>query len=99
VHAEAEHPNCAYMWLNYITSPEVQATVAYTFGEAPANLDACDLITDDPTHCDTYGANDPDFYEQLWYWTTPTAECLDGRTDVECTDYQDWTRAWDEIKG
>ena len=42
VHADAEHPNCAYEWLNYITSPEVQATVATTFGEAPANLAACE---------------------------------------------------------
>ena len=24
---------------------------------------------------------------------------LDGRTDVACTTYQDWTRAWTEIKG
>ena len=29
----------------------------------------------------------------------PIAECLDGRTDVECTDYSDWTKAWTEIKG
>ena len=25
IHAEAEHPNCAYLWINHITSPEVQA--------------------------------------------------------------------------
>ena len=36
---------------------------------------------------------------KIWYWTTPIKECLDGRTDVECTDYQDWTDAWTEIKG
>ena len=26
-------------------------------------------------------------------------QCLDGRTDVKCTDYGDWTQAWTEIKG
>ena len=30
LHSEAEHPNCAYMWMNYITSPPVQAEVATT---------------------------------------------------------------------
>ena len=35
----------------------------------------------------------------LHYWTTPIEQCLDGRTDVKCTDYGDWTTAWTEIKG
>jgi putative spermidine/putrescine transport system substrate-binding protein len=95
VHPEAENPNCAYMWLNYITSPDVQAEVAETFGEAPANLKACESILE---HCTDYGANDEEFYSQLYYWTTPTSDCLDGR-DVECTDYNDWTQAWTEVKG
>ena len=41
----------------------------------------------------------PTFYNELAYWTTPTAKCLDGRTDVTCKSYADWTAAWDEIKG
>jgi putative spermidine/putrescine transport system substrate-binding protein len=24
---------------------------------------------------------------------------VDGRTDVTCTNYQEWTKAWTEIKG
>jgi len=57
------------------------------------------LGTPDPesTHCDTYHAEDPDFYEQLSYWVTPTAKCLDGRK-VKCVAYKDWLQAWDEIK-
>jgi putative spermidine/putrescine transport system substrate-binding protein len=96
VHSEAQHPNCAYEWLNYITSPDVQAEVATTFGEAPANLKACDSIAE---HCQTYHADDEAYYDQLHYWTTPTKECLDGRTDVECKDYSEWVAAWTEIKG
>jgi putative spermidine/putrescine transport system substrate-binding protein len=98
VHSDAKHPKCAYAWLNWITSPKVQAQVAEWFGEAPANLKAC-TETSDPTHCDTYHANDPTFYEQLSYWTTPTTKCLDGRTNVKCVPYKEWSAAWDEIKG
>jgi len=96
IHADAANPNCAYEWINYITSPEVQATVATTFGEAPANLAACEGIAD---HCEAYHADDAEYYDQLHYWTTPTKECLDGRTDVECKDYADWVAAWTEVKG
>ena len=42
---------------------------------------------------------DAAYTDKIWYWTTPIAQCLDGRTDVECTDYKDWTDAWTEVKG
>lgn len=96
VHSDAKNPNCAYEWINHITSPEVQAEQTSTYGEAPANLKACESIAD---HCEQYHADDADYYDQLHYWTTPTKECLDGRTDVECKDYSEWVSAWTEIKG
>src|SRR6478735_6543772 len=74
--SKAAHPNCMYMWMDYITSPEVQAQVAYYFGEAPANPKACDLITDDPTHCDVFKAKDADFASAVKFWATPRKECL-----------------------
>ncbi|MGH3506413.1 MAG: ABC transporter substrate-binding protein [Nocardioidaceae bacterium] len=98
VAADSEHKNCAYAWLNHIVSPEVNAAVAEWFGESPGNSKACDFI-ESPDHCEIYHAGDADFAEQIWYWTTPIEECLDGRTDVTCTDYGDWTQAWTEIKG
>jgi putative spermidine/putrescine transport system substrate-binding protein len=94
---DAKHPNCAYAWLNYITTPKVQAEVAEWFGEAPANLKACSQ-TSSADHCTEYHADDPSFYEQLSYWATPTSKCLDGRTGVKCVAYKDWLKAWDEIK-
>ena len=97
VSTKTKHPNCAYLWLNWIEKPAVQAQVAEWFGEAPANLKACSM-TSDPTHCDTYGVNDPNFRKQLSYWTTPTKKCLDGRTNTTCMAYKDWANAWDEIK-
>ena len=35
---------------------------------------------------------------ELYYWTTPTEECLDGRT-VKCVPFTEWQKAWTEIKG
>ncbi|MBO3745385.1 ABC transporter substrate-binding protein [Streptosporangiaceae bacterium NEAU-GS5] len=94
----AKHPNCAYKWLDWIISPKVNAQVAEWFGEAPSNSKAC-AETSDKTFCDTYHATDEAYFSKVHYWTTPIAKCLDGRTNVTCKDYSEWTRAWTEIKG
>ena len=98
VATKSAHKTCAYKWLDYIVSPEANAQVAEYFGEAPGNEKACAMTTD-KSHCDTYHAADADYASKIWYWTTPIAQCLDGRTDVKCKDYGEWTRAWTEIKG
>ena len=98
ISSKAQHPNCAYLWMNHIISPEANAAVAEWFGEAPSNRLACDK-TADAAHCDTFHAEDEAYFDQIWYWTTPIAQCLDGRTDVTCKDYAAWTQAWTEIKG
>jgi putative spermidine/putrescine transport system substrate-binding protein len=97
VGAKSDHKNCAYMWLDWIASPQVQAQVAEWFGEAPANPKACDFTS--KGFCAGYHVTDAAYADKIWYWTTPISQCLDGRTDVECTTYQDWTDAWTEIKG
>ena len=51
--SESKNKNCAYLWLDYIASPEANAAVAEYFGESPANPKACDL-TKDKAHCETY---------------------------------------------
>jgi len=99
VAAETPNINCSYMWLDHVASPPVQAAIAEWFGEAPANQKACEL-TANPGHCDEFhaAAGDP-FWEDVWYWTTPREECLDGRTDVQCVGFDAWLDAWLEIKG
>jgi putative spermidine/putrescine transport system substrate-binding protein len=98
VAAKSPHKTCAYKWLDYIVSPKVNAQVAEYFGEAPGNSKACAEMTD-KTLCDTYHANDSAYAAKIAYWTTPIAQCLDGRTDVKCTDYGEWTKAWTDVKG
>ncbi len=98
VAAEAKHPNCAYLWMDYITSPKANAAVAEYFGEAPSNMLACEETADE-NHCDTYHAGDASYADKIWFWNTPIEQCLDGRTDATCTDYGRWTQAWTEVKG
>ncbi len=95
ISSESANPNCSYAWLDWIASPEGNAMATGYFGEAPSSDAACEFRTD----CEVYHAGDEEYASQIWYWTTPIAECLDGRTDVECTDYAAWTTAWQEIKG
>jgi putative spermidine/putrescine transport system substrate-binding protein len=96
ISSKAKHPNCMYLWMNYITSPKVQAQVAQWFGEAPANPLACKYT--DAGFCGQYHAQDADFAKKLWYWTTPTKQCLDGSGKDDCTDYTTWTNAWNDIR-
>jgi putative spermidine/putrescine transport system substrate-binding protein len=98
ISSQSKHPNCAYKWMDYIAGPKGNAASAYYFGEAPANIKACALIPD-KNHCDTFHAADPTFANKIWWWRTPISQCLDGRTDVKCTDYGDWVTAWTEVKG
>ena len=97
ISSKAKNPNCAYAWMSYITEPKPQSEVAQYFGEAPANGQACKLTG--AAFCKAYHTTDKAFADKLWYWTTPISQCLDGRTDTQCTDYGDWTQAWTEIKG
>lgn len=97
VSSTTKSPNCAYAWLNYIDTPKANAAATEYFGEAPATPGACEFGS--KGFCESYHAGDEAYAAQIWYWTTPIAKCLDGRTDVTCTDYSEWTTAWQEIKG
>jgi putative spermidine/putrescine transport system substrate-binding protein len=97
VAAHAAHPNCMYMWMNWVTSPKVQAQLVEYYGEAPAQSKAC-ALTVQKDFCNEYHAADKAYSDSLFYWTTPTTHCLDGRGNI-CTDYSDWTQQWTAIKG
>jgi putative spermidine/putrescine transport system substrate-binding protein len=89
--------NCAYKWLDHVISPEVNAQIAEYFGEAPANQKSC-ALTKNTEHCTLFHAAETDYWKDVWYWTTPTAECVDGRTDATCIPYEDWVRAWSSLR-
>ncbi|HEU5105072.1 MAG TPA: ABC transporter substrate-binding protein [Solirubrobacterales bacterium] len=93
---DAKHPNCMYEWMNWIIEPKVNAEVAEYFGEAPAQELAC-KETANKNFCADYHAEDPQFWERVYYWETPLADC--GTGEGECMDYNDWVKAWTSIKG
>ncbi|MDX3075682.1 ABC transporter substrate-binding protein [Streptomyces sp. NPDC088354] len=98
ISAKAQHPNCAYKWLDWIVSPKVNAQVAEWFGEAPSNAKSC-ALTADKNHCTVFHASDEPYWKKVHFWNTPIPQCLDGRTDVACVPYAKWVQAWTEIKG
>lgn len=97
--AEAKNPNCAYAWMDYTSTPEVNGAISVNFGMAPANAAFCDLNDEAAAHCELFNALDEDYFSNVWFWTTPIEQCIDGRTDVTCTNFQQWTDAWMTVKG
>ncbi|MGO4596556.1 ABC transporter substrate-binding protein [Terrabacter sp. 2RAF25] len=97
VSAKSKNKTCAYLLIDHLVSPKVNAQIAEFFGEAPGNRKAC-AETADPNHCKVFHADDEQYFSKVHYWNTPISACLDGRTDVKCTDYAAWTKAWTEIR-
>jgi putative spermidine/putrescine transport system substrate-binding protein len=97
VNSKTKNINCAYKFLNHITSAPINIQIAEYFGEAPGNSKSCALATN-PDHCDIFHAEDTEYWKDVWYWTTPVADCLDGRTDVKCKDFAAWVEAWTQIR-
>jgi putative spermidine/putrescine transport system substrate-binding protein len=98
INSKTQHLNCAYMFINHITGAEANAQIAEYFGEAPGNSKACALTTA-ADHCEIFHAEEDEFWSNVWYWQTPEATCVDGRTDVQCKDFDAWVEAWTTIKG
>ena len=92
--AKAPHPNCAYMWMQYISTPKVQAEQAITYGETPDNKLACSYMDQmQPGSCAEYHANAPASYlASVALWKTPIATCDNGKPD--CAPYAEWVSAW-----
>ncbi len=95
--SKAQHPNCMYMWMDWIISPKANAEVAEWFGEAPSNAKSC-AETADKNHCKIFHADDQAYFDKVSFWTTPRKSCGDDRGNT-CMDYSDWVQAWTEIKG
>jgi putative spermidine/putrescine transport system substrate-binding protein len=97
--AHAKHPNCAYLWMKWVSTPKVQAQQAISFGETPANTKACaDMDQIQKGACAQYHANAPAaYFNSIKFWKTPVKDCGNGQND--CTDYTEWQRRWTEVKG
>jgi len=95
--AKAKHPACAYEWLQYISTPKVQALQAVTWGETPVNRLACPYMDKlAKGSCTAFHANAPEsFYRSIRFWKTPLADCGNGKKD--CMDYSKWVTVWNQV--
>jgi len=97
ISSKAKHPNCMYKWMDYIISPKANADVTVYFGEAPVSPPACvEAEKQAAGWCEQFHAADEEYFKNIYYWNTPTTECVDGRGPI-CKDFDAWTQAWTEI--
>jgi putative spermidine/putrescine transport system substrate-binding protein len=97
--AQTAHPNCAYRWLQYTSTPTVQATIAKSYGAAPVSAAACTVMEQKwPGSCKAlHGDATPAYFRSIRFWKTPLDACADGTT--HCTDSTAWQRAWTQVAG
>ena len=84
MHADAAHPNCAYLWMEHSLEAKLQGDLAAWFGSVPVVAAACKgnaLLTD--AGCDGNGMGN---FEKIRFWRTPTAKCSSGT----CVPYYRW---------
>jgi len=96
---KAPHPNCAYKWMQWVSTPTVQAQQAISFGETPANSLACPIMNKlQAGSCAGYHADQPDsYFKSIKFWKTPLSTCDNGKNN--CIPYSEWTNAWTQITG
>ena len=100
MYSEAEHPNCMLMWMDHMMSPEANALATVWFGEAPTSEAACAAAEDlSPGHCETFHANDEEYFDRVWYWATPQEDCADDDAATACVTQEDWVEAWTTLRG
>ena len=85
-----------YLWMDHMMAPQTQAAVAEGFGEAPVRPKG--LRPDEtPDHCTKFHADDESWWEDVYYWDTPTEDC--GGAGATCVTQEEWRNAWTEIRG
>ncbi|WP_181699761.1 ABC transporter substrate-binding protein [Chthonobacter albigriseus] len=95
MHADAPHPNCAYMWMEHSLNPKLQGDLAAWFGSVPANLEACkgnELLGDEG--CKTNGL---DNFDKIHFWRTPVAKC--ASQEAGCVPYYKWVTDYIAVIG
>lgn len=94
LHVDAEHPNCAYMWLEHSLNPKLQGDLAAWFGSVPVTLDACKgnaLLGDEG--CDVNGLGN---FDRIHFWRTPQSKC---ESQESCVPYYRWVTSYIAVLG
>ena len=94
MHADATHPNCAYLWMEHSINKKLQGDLSAWFGSVPSVPEACKgnaLLGD--KGCETNGAKE---FDRIWFWRTPVSDCGGGRT---CVPYYRWVTDYIAVLG
>jgi putative spermidine/putrescine transport system substrate-binding protein len=95
MHADAEHPECAYKWLEHSLAPKVQGDLAAWFGSVPVVPKACEgnaLLG--PEGCKTNGIEN---FDRIHFWRTPVAKC--ASQEAGCVPYYKWVTDYIAVLG
>lgn len=95
LHAKAENPNCAYLWMEHSLSSNLQSDLAVWFGANPSVPAAC---TDkrgmlDEATCKKNGMDD---FEKIKFWVTPASKCA---SQTACVPYYRWVSDYIAVIG
>jgi putative spermidine/putrescine transport system substrate-binding protein len=98
ISSKAKHTNCAVKWIQWVSTPKVQAQQAIYFGETPANTKACAVMDKlSKGSCAQYHGNaSAAYFKSIKFWKTPQKNCGNGKSN--CMDYLKWQQAWTDIK-
>lgn len=90
--SKAKHVNCAYLWMQWTATPQVQAAQAVFFGETPANASACAAMDAlKPGSCRRYRA-DGNGLDKLHFQHAPQKHRSKGRDAT--LDSAAWRQTW-----
>ena len=95
LHAEAKHPNCAYMWLEHSLNPKLQGDLAAWFGSVPSVPAACKgnkLLGDEG--CARQGMN---AFDKITSGARRCRKCADQATG--CVPYYRWVSDYIAVLG
>ena len=86
LHADADNPNCAYLWMEHTLASNLQSDLSVWFGANPSVPAAC---TDGRGMQTAAGctANGLDDFAKIRFWTTPVSKC---ETQDSCVPYYRW---------
>ncbi|WP_281546157.1 ABC transporter substrate-binding protein [Grimontia sp. SpTr1] len=86
MHADADNPNCAYLWMEHTLASNLQSDLSVWFGANPSVPAAC---TDGRGMQTAAGCklNGMEEFDRIKFWQTPVSKC---KSQGQCVPYYRW---------
>lgn len=86
LHSEAEHPNCAYQFMEHSLNSNLQSDLSVWFGAVPSVPEACADGSGMQT-AEGCAENGLDDFDRISFWRTPVSAC---DSEGGCVPYYRW---------